>query len=102
MRYRTAFFFLGFTVVVVTGLQIVEVVTGGGGGVGVGGVGLPGIVGVASVVVVGGTVVVTGTQTGLGFVVVVTGLGFVVVVTGFFGRLRLTTSDTVACPRTRV
>jgi hypothetical protein len=84
--------------VVVTGtLQIVEVVTGGGAVVVV--VVAPGMVVVATVVVVGAVVVGTGVQTGLGFFTVVVVTGFL---TGFFGRLVLTTRETVACQRTRV
>lgn len=90
--------------VVVTGtLQIVVVVVGGGSDVVV--VVSPGVVdvgiGVVVVVVVVGDVVV-GVQTGLGIffsVVVVTG-GFGLGLCG--GRLVLTTSETVACQRTRV
>jgi hypothetical protein len=81
MRYLTGFFFLGFSVVVVTGLQIVVVVVGAGVvvvdvGVVVGAA--PGtVVEVGSDVVVVATVVVLGAHVGLGIfftVVVVTGL----------------------------
>jgi hypothetical protein len=81
MRYLTRFFFLGFSVVVVTGLQIVVVVVGAGVVVGVDVVvtgAAPGtVVEVGSDVVVVATVVVVGVHVGLGFffsVVVVTGL----------------------------
>jgi len=93
------FFFLGFKVVVVTGLQIVVVVVGT---IVVVVVVAPAMVveDGSEVVVVAGAVVVVGAQVGFFFsVVVVTGLR-----TGFlgFGRRVVTVSVIVACQRTRV
>ena len=70
MRYLTGLFFLGFSVVVVTGRQIVVVVVGATVVVVVAPVSVVDVAGVV-VVVVGGTVVVLGVQVGLVFFTVV-------------------------------
>lgn len=106
MRYLTGLFFFGFTVVVVTGLQMVVVVVGDSGAVVV--VVAPGTVvevdSTVVVVVVVTVVVVVGVHVGLGV-----GFFFTVVVvtggrTGFLcrGRRVLTVRVIVACQRTRV